>query len=189
MELLIVVDMQNDFIDGSLGTPEARKIVPNVVEKIKSVTGSDVVVMATKDTHQSNYFQTREGHALPVAHCIEGTAGWSINDQVSSALKTPGLRLLSLPDVVAGRINKVTFGSIEMMKHVQELSQQHTITKVTLIGLCTDICVISNAMLMQTALPEAQIVVDAKCCAGVTPESHLTALSAMRSCQIEIIND
>ncbi len=170
MHVLIVVDMQNDFINGSLGTAEAREIVPRVVDKIENFDGR---VIATRDTHDAQYLQTAEGRHLPVPHCIKGTDGWQLHPRIADLIsKKP--------------IDKPTFGSVELGK---KLAQQHAeapIDSITLIGLCTDICVISNALLLKAFLPEVPILVDASCCAGVTPESHENALRAMRACQIII---
>lgn len=171
MKLLVVVDMQNDFIDGSLGTREAVAIVPRVVEKMKNFDG---VILATRDTHPQNYLETREGRNLPVEHCIEGTKGWEIRPEIEEMLKEQP-------------VNKPTFGSLELGKRVCELNAQEPIESITLVGLCTDICVISNAMVLQAYLPEVPIAVDAACCAGVTPESHERALEAMKVCQIQVI--
>lgn len=171
MKLLVVVDMQNDFIDGSLGTKEAVAIVPRVVEKMKNFDG---VILATRDTHPHNYLATREGRNLPVEHCIEGTKGWELRPEIEEVLKEQP-------------VNKPTFGSLELGKRVCELNAQDPIESITLVGLCTDICVISNAMVLQAYLPEVPIAVDAACCAGVTPESHERALEAMKVCQIQII--
>lgn len=173
MKVLIVVDMQNDFIDGSLGTPEAVGIVPRVVEKIRAWEGP---VYATQDTHLENYLQTQEGRALPVEHCIQNTSGWQIAPAVSEALG---------PDAV--RLTKPTFGSRELAGALAEL--EGPIDEIELIGLCTDICVISNALLLKAFFPEVPISVDAACCAGVTPESHRNALEAMKMCQITICNE
>lgn len=160
--------MQNDFIDGALGTSEAVSIVENVKNKIE---GFDGQVWYTRDTHSESYMMTREGRYLPVPHCIKGTDGWQISEKLS------GLRCDKI-------IDKPTFGSTEL----QTLLMVEKPEKITLVGLCTDICVISNAMLLKAALPEADITVDAACCAGVTPESHSQALHAMQMCQIEIEN-
>ena len=167
-KVLLVIDMQNDFIDGALGTPEAQAIVENVKKKIE---GFDGQVWYTRDTHPENYMETREGKNLPVPHCIKGTAGWQITDALSA---------LACHRI----IDKPTFGSTEL----QALLVKEGMEDITLIGLCTDICVISNAMLCKAALPEAEITVDAACCAGVTPESHLRALEAMQICQIRVEN-
>ncbi len=171
--ILIVVDMQADFIDGALGTAEACAIVPLVKEKILQFDGK---VIYTRDTHETDYMQTREGKYLPVPHCIRGTDGWQLH---------PELRGVRDEDV----IDKPTFGSIQLLEKLREENENNPIESITLIGLCTDICVISNAMLLKAALPEADIRIDAACCAGVTPQSHQTALDAMRMCQIMIENE
>ena len=171
MNYLIVVDMQNDFITGSLGSEAAQQIVPHVVEKVKHFDGT---VIFTRDTHYENYLSTQEGQKLPVAHCIENTSGWQICDLLKKYTSTI--------------VDKITFGSYELPKVLQNHSNNE-IEKIELCGLCTDICVISNAMLLKATLPEAKITVDASCCAGVTPESHKNALEAMKMCQIEIINE
>ena len=168
-KILIVVDMQNDFIDGALGTPEAVAIVPYVKELIGNFDGK---VLFTRDTHFDNYMQTEEGKNLPVPHCIKGTHGWQIRKELDDLRKTEP-------------IDKLTFGSSEL---ASILSSEGDIESITFVGICTDICVISNAMLIKAALPEKDIRVDAACCAGVTPESHRRALEAMRMCQIEIEN-
>ncbi len=172
-DILIVVDMQNDFIDGSLGTKEAVAIVPRVAEKIRGFSGP---VLFTRDTHQANYLNTQEGRNLPVVHCVEGTQGWQLRDEIA-ALCT------SAP------VDKPTFGSTRLGEILRELDRQEPIASVTLIGLCTDICVISNALLVKAFLPEVPITVDAACCAGVTPASHKNALEAMKLCQIRIVNE
>lgn len=173
MEILVVVDMQNDFIDGALGTKEAQAILPRVVEKIRTFAGR---VLYTRDTHGSDYLKTQEGQRLPVPHCIQGTVGWALHPQIE-ALRTEQ------------PIDKPTFGSVELGQVLQAASREESVQSVTLVGLCTDICVISNALLLKAFLPETKIVVDASCCAGVTPESHRQALEAMKACQIQIEND
>lgn len=170
MKLLIVIDMQNDFIDGALGTAEAVAIVPKVVEKIK---GFDGTVLATQDTHYENYLTTQEGRNLPVPHCIVNTEGWKIRKEIADLITTEP-------------IQKKTFGSDTLPEKIRELSGEETIESITLIGLCTDICVISNAMVLKAFFPEIPIHVDASCCAGVTKESHLRALEAMKVCQIHV---
>ena len=169
--ILLVIDMQNDFIDGALGTPEAVAIVPNVREKIRNFDGT---VLFTRDTHGENYMETQEGKNLPVPHCIRGTEGWQIRPELEE------LR-------VTEPIDKGTFGSDELGKILRDLNDGDPIGTITVIGLCTDICVISNALLAKAFLPEVPIEVDASCCAGVTPESHENALKAMASCQIRIV--
>ena len=170
-DILIVVDMQNDFIDGSLGTKEAVAIVPKVREKIQQFNGT---VLFTRDTHGPNYLQTQEGRNLPVEHGIKGTEGWEISLELDALRKTEP-------------IDKVTFGSSELGFKLAEMNAEEPIGCITLVGLCTDICVISNAMIVKAFLPEVPVRVDAACCAGVTPESHENALAAMKCCQIEIV--
>ena len=170
---LIVVDMQNDFIDGSLGTKEAVGIVNKVAEKIRSFDGE---VIFTRDTHMPDYLETQEGRRLPVEHCIKGSFGWQIRE---------GLEAIR-PCTV---IDKPTFGSAELGVLLAQRDLEEKIGSITVIGLCTDICVISNALLIKAFLPETPIVADAACCAGVTPESHRNALEAMKMCQIAIENE
>ena len=167
MKVLVVVDMQNDFIDGALGSSEAVAIVPYVKELISDFDGE---IIFTRDTHGEDYLSTREGRRLPVSHCIKGTEGWQIREEI-------------LPDTPYTVIDKPTFGSMEL---ADRLADMDDLSSVTLVGLCTDICVISNAMLIKARLPELDITVDARGCAGVTPESHRNALDAMRSCQIDV---
>ena len=173
-EILVVVDMQNDFVTGPLGTPEARTILPKVAEKVKNFPGR---VLFTRDTHEENYLESREGKALPVPHCIRGTRGWEICPELETLRKEEP-------------VDKPTFGSTglgEVLRAADQCGEK--IGKITLVGVCTDICVISNALLLRAFLPEAEIAVDAACCAGVTPESHQTALRAMKACQIAIENE
>lgn len=168
--ILVVVDMQNDFIDGALGTKEAIAIVPGVKQKIRDFQGK---VFFTRDTHGTDYMSTQEGQKLPVPHCIKGTNGWQIHPDLQPLCQgTP--------------VDKVTFGSSELAALLQAEDQKKPVDSITFIGLCTDICVISNALLVKAFLPEAKIIVDASCCAGVTPESHRNALEAMKVCQIQI---
>ncbi|MBR5798997.1 MAG: cysteine hydrolase [Lachnospiraceae bacterium] len=178
-KILIVVDMQNDFIDAALGTKEAVAIVPAVIEKIKNYKGE--LVIATRDTHQKNYMETSEGKHLPVPHCIEGTYGWEIRSDIAEALDEVGAQV----------INKPTFGSVALAEKltvlVQEWDLKEEDLEIELIGLCTDICVVSNALLLKANFPEAVIKLDSACCAGVTPESHEAALITMRMCQVEVV--
>lgn len=169
MKALIVIDMQNDFIDGALGTKEAVAITENVKAKITEYRKNGDTVIFTRDTHCEDYMNTQEGKNLPVPHCIKGTKGW----EISPELDTEASMI----------IDKPTFGSKELGEYLSELEG---LTEVELIGLCTDICVISNAMLIKAFMPELKVSVDSSCCAGVTPESHSNALSAMKMCQIEI---
>ena len=169
-KILIVVDMQNDFIDGALGTKEAVAILPAVKEKIQGFEGT---VLFTRDTHETNYMQTQEGRNLPVPHCIRGTEGWQIRPELD-ALRT------------TQPIDKPTFGSTELARLVCEMNAAEPIEEITLIGLCTDICVVSNALLLKASLPEIPLAVDSACCAGVTPESHNHALRTMAACQVRV---
>ena len=170
MKVLIVVDMQNDFIDGALGTQEARAVLPRVIDKVKGYEGR---VIFTRDTHGEDYLQTQEGQKLPVKHCIRGTDGWQIHEMLRPYCTEPP-------------VDKDSFGSMALGQQMIQLDEEETVEAIELVGLCTDICVISNAMILKAALPETEICVDSTCCAGVTPESHLRALKAMEACQIAI---
>lgn len=188
MKLLVVVDMQNDFIDGALGTPEAQAIVPNVVKKLENVNKEDTLVLFTKDTHYDDYLDTLEGKMLPVKHCIENTPGWCINKEVSSAVdNVEGMMFYSSDVIIHSRIYKNTFGSDVLRDFLVE--HKENIDEIEFVGLCTSICVLSNAIMARQTLPNTRIVVDASCCACVTPESHKHALGAMKMCQIEIVNE
>ena len=171
MDVLVVVDMQNDFIDGALGSPWAPEIVEGINDLVKGFTGK---VIFTRDTHFADYMNTQEGRKLPVEHCIKDTYGWQITNRID------------IP-VGAEVIDKPTFGSVVLSEMLVELNKTDPISSVELVGLCTDICVISNAMLIKSALPEITVRVRGELCRGVTPESHNTALAAMSACQIEII--
>ena len=175
MKLLVVVDMQNDFIDGALGTPEAQAIVPAVAAKVRKHAEGGEPILYTKDTHYDWYLKSQEGRKLPVPHCIYGTKGHQLH-----------------PDVhISGSYyaDKLTFGLADIGDIVERIARDRDIVidEIELVGLCTDICVISNAMLLKAYFPEMPIIVDSSCCAGVTPESHIRALEAMKMCQIEII--
>lgn len=172
-KILVVVDIQNDFVDGALGTPEAVAIVDNAAEKIKNFDGD---IFVTYDTHFENYMDTLEGKKLPVPHCIKGTDGWKLNSKIAEALN--GRKYTE--------IEKLTFGSVELPKLIKDTIGDD-IAEITLIGLCTDICVVSNALLLKANLLDSEVCVDASCCAGVTPETHNAALDTMRCCQINII--
>lgn len=171
---LIVVDMQNDFVDGALGTKEAVAIVPRVVGRVKNGLEEAEHVIFTRDTHQADYLNTQEGKNLPVPHCIGGSVGWEIIPQLTEYMEKCRV------------VDKPTFGSAELGKLLWSENRKETISRITLVGLCTDICVISNALLIKAFLPETKIIVEASCCAGVTDESHRNALAAMKCCQIEI---
>ena len=171
MRVLVVVDMQNDFIDQALGTKEAEAIVDNVAAKIK---GFDGPVIYTKDTHSEDYLDTQEGRNLPVTHCIKGSDGWQISPNIPVK---EGAMVFEKP----------TFGSKELGEYLEKLAKDNDMEEIEVIGLCTDICVISNALLIKAYLPEVKITVDSSCCAGVTPESHANALEAMKMCQINVL--
>lgn len=179
MKTLIVVDMQNDFISGSLGTAEAAAIVPNVKKKIKEYIDNGDRVIFTRDTHDRNYLETNEGKHLPVVHCIKGTSGWEIPADIDIA--------------ECEHIDKPTFGWMHWMHIISDSGKFYLrddyFTDIELVGLCTDICVVSNALILKTHYPNAGITVDASCCAGVTPETHKAALDTMRMCQINIIGE
>jgi nicotinamidase-related amidase len=193
--VLIVVDMQNDFIDGSLGTKEAQAIVPNVIEKIKQYRDAGHHIIFTKDTHEEDYLETFEGKHLPVQHCIHGTYGWHIREEIFDLFRNYEYR-----ENVFTCVQKPTFGSfmwssreflvwagitIRESKTVPGL--EYTGGSIEICGLCTDICVISNALILRSMYPQTEILVDSSCCAGVTPEKHEAALDVMKSCQIEVI--
>ena len=171
---MIVVDMQKDFIDGSLGTAEAVAIVPRAAERVRAARAAGWTVIATLDTHGEDYLQTAEGRRLPVRHCIRGSEGWRLDARIADALD--GCLLLEKP----------TFGSVRLPALIRDQASDGPLT-IELIGLCTDICVVSNALLLKAHFPEASVAVRRDCCAGVTPEKHEAALETMRSCQIDIL--
>ena len=174
-KILIVVDMQNDFIDGALGTKEAELIVDNVVKKITEFEGE---IFVTLDTHYNNYMETSEGRKLPVPHCIKGTNGWNLNDKVNKALMNKKHKI----------VEKITFGSIDLPNLIKNVVGEENM-EIEMVGLCTDICVVSNALILKATFPEATILVDSTCCAGVTPDKHKAALETMKSCQIDVIGE
>ena len=172
-KILVVVDIQNDLVDGALGTREAVTIIDNAVQKIKNFDGD---IFVTLDTHYENYMQTLEGQKLPVPHCIKNTNGWLLNPKIADALKNRNYKT----------VEKLTFGSTELPQLIKETIGDNQ-AEITLIGLCTDICVVSNALLLKANFTDAEIYVDSSCCAGVTPETHNAALEVMKCCQINII--
>ncbi len=172
LDTLIVIDMQKDFIDGALGSAQAAAILPRVEEKLRGFGGR---VIFTRDCHTEKYLDSQEGRSLPIPHCIEGSDGW----QLSPALEK-----------YAGTVfDKHGFGSLGLAAYVKELYDGDGEGSITLVGLCTDICVITAALMLKAAVPEVPVIVDAACCAGVTPESHAAALAAMKPCQIIVINE
>ena len=173
---LIAVDLQKDFIDGALGTGEALAIVPAVCTRIRECREAGYTIIATLDTHEDNYMETREGKRLPVPHCIRNTEGWRIRPEVAEALGRDALL-----------VEKPTFGSVRLPQIIRDTSGGDDPEVIELLGLCTDICVVSNALLLKAAFPETEFTVHADCCAGVTPAKHEAALETMRSCQISVI--
>jgi len=177
MKILVVVDVQNDFVTGTLGKPTSQAVVPRIVQRVEEGLQSGETVIFTRDTHGENYGATREEQAQPIVHCVEGTEGWEIVEE----LKGFAAKCLV--------VDKPTFGSVRLAEILQDLNRQDQVESVTLIGLVTDVCVFANAILARTVLTEAEVYVDASCCAGVTPERHKTALNAMKCCQIKIENE
>lgn len=173
---LVVVDMQHDFVDGALGTPEAQAIVASVAAKVQAFDGT---VVFTKDTHYSDYLQTLEGKNLPVEHCLHGTPGWELMPELQAIRDERNSFVFE----------KTTFASLDLAMWLAEENVAEPIESIELIGLCTDICVVSNALLIKGWIPEVPLKVDASLCAGVTPDSHKAALATLRSCQVEVIND
>lgn len=172
-EFLIVVDMQNDFVSGSLGTPEAREIVEAVAKRAEEFEGT---VVFTKDTHGEDYLHTQEGANLPVAHCVRDTPGWNLVDELEQVRVQRDALVFDKP----------SFGSLDLAAWLVEQNDVEPIDSIELIGLCTDICVVSNALLIKANLPEVPLCVEAALCAGVTPQSHQAALDTMRSCQVQV---
>ncbi len=171
---LIVIDMQNDFVSGNLGSEAAADILPKVEERVESFDGE---VLFTKDTHDADYLNTQEGKKLPVAHCIRGSEGWMLAGKLEELAEKSG----------AAICEKETFGSLQLGERLMEENRIEPIDSIELMGVCTDICVISNAMILKACLPETEIIVNASCCAGVTAKSHENALDAMRACQITVV--
>lgn len=173
-KLLVVIDMQNDFVTGTLGTAEAKTIVPAIRERISIYRAMHHKVFFTRDTHEPNYMSTNEGAHLPVIHCVKGTWGWQIEASIDALRKEADLVF-----------DKPTFGSLELAQTLQALYEENPHLEIELVGVCTDICVISNALLIKAHLPEVAIKVNSTCCAGVSPESHEAALKTMTMCQID----
>ena len=174
-KFLVVVDMQKDFIDGSLGTPEAQKMTPDAVKRIRDCKAEGYTLIATLDTHEENYMDTAEGKKLPVPHCIRGTAGWKLDGRVREALGECVL------------VEKPTFGSVRLPEIIKGMLGPDETPVIEALGLCTDICVVSNVLLLKAHFPEAKIAVNPRCCAGVTPAKHQAALETMASCQIDLL--
>lgn len=173
-KFLLVIDMQNDFIDGALGTPEAVGIVSGVCKRIREFDGE---VVFTRDTHGDDYLDTQEGKNLPISHCIKGTPGWELAPAIQAACD----------ERAAKGFDKPTFGSVELAHYLFQRNATEPIQGIELVGLCTDICVVSNALLIKASLPEVPVSVDSRLCAGVTPAAHEAALATMRSCQVHVL--
>lgn len=171
--ILVVVDIQKDFVDGALGTKEAVAITEPAAEKIEKFVGD---IFVTYDTHFENYMDSAEGKKLPVPHCIKGTEGWELDSKIAKALENKSFKT----------VEKLTFGSAELPKLVKDTVGEEDFD-ITVIGLCTDICVVSNALILKANFPEKEIYVDSSCCAGVTVDSHNAALTTMKMCQINVI--
>jgi len=182
MKVLVVVDMQNDFIDGALGTPEAVAILDNVVRRVRNSAGE--LILFTMDTHQENYLDTPEGKKLPVTHCVQGTDGWLINESVIGAWRE-NTNTIRIPELSDNTFLKPVFGSVDLVEFLK--SREADIEAIEVLGICTDICVVSNAIMIKNTMPDIKISVKADCCAGVTPQSHTEALNTMRMCQIDVV--
>lgn len=186
-KILVVIDVQNDFVDGSLRNEEAINKIPNIVKKIREFNGDAILV--TQDTHENGYLSTKEGKKLPVEHCIRGTEGWKINNNVMAALTVAQLRNINVI-----YIPKPTFGSLELPKEIEKILkdldwENYATSSIEFVGFCTDICVVSNVLVTKAHFYDVNIVVDASCCAGVTPDTHKAALDTMKMCQIDIVNE
>lgn len=187
MRVLVVVDVQKDFVDGALGSIAAQSIIPHMRKRIKEYADGETLILFTKDTHEENYLETFEGVRLPVEHCVRGTPGWSLVKDISTlADGYSNFLIYSDEEVVRSRILKETFGSIKLCEILKKYESE--ITDITFMGFCTDICVISNALMVRAYLPNTRIIVDASCCAGSTLDKHLAALEVMKSCQIDVIH-
>jgi nicotinamidase-related amidase len=191
MKIIVIVDAQNDFIDMALGSKEAVIAADNIVKYLHNYDDPETLVLFTKDTHHEWYLGTPEGKKLPIPHCIKDTEGWAIDRTIHNEFKTGGYATYSAGDIINGRITKSTFGSYDLVDALCDLDCQidEGITEIELCGVCTDICVISNAIMIKNAFPDVPIIVDASCCAGVTPEKHAAALEVMKSCQIDVIGE
>lgn len=190
-KVLVIVDMQNDFVDGALGTAEAQAIAPKVADYIREHADKDTILLFTKDTHNMDYMETLEGKNLPVAHCIKDTIGWELAPVIAEALYDTRDKYDSFnsyfPYVSDHVIKKPTFGSLDFQNLLYVIDSECPVKEITLMGLCTGICVLSNAILAKATLPNVPVRVVEDCCACVTPDSHKTAIEAMRMCQIEIV--
>ena len=187
MRVLVVVDCQVDFVNGALGSIAAQSIIPHMRERIKEYADGETLILFTKDTHEENYLETFEGVRLPVEHCVRGTPGWSLVKDISTlADGYSNFLIFSDEEVIHSRILKDTFGSTKLVEILKQYEKE--ITDITFMGFCTDICVISNVLLVKAFMPNTRIIVDASCCAGSTLDKHLAALEVMKSCHIDVIH-
>ena len=181
MKVLVVIDMQNDFVDGALGTPEAQAIVDKVVTRVAN--SQNELILFTRDTHGDDYLTTPEGKKLPVLHCIKGTDGWQVNSKIMTAWRANKNTIIE-PTLQDNSIDKPVFGSVDLVEFLKARKDQ--IEQIELLGVCTDICVVSNAIMIKNTMPEVKLTVNSSCCAGVTPKTHAEALSVMTMCQVDV---
>lgn len=187
MRVLVVVDVQKDFVTGALGSLMAQSVISHMRERIRDYADGETLILFTKDTHEENYLETFEGVRLPVEHCVRGTPGWSLVKDISTlADGYSNFLIYSDEEVVRSRILKETFGSVKLCEILKKYESE--ITDITFMGFCTDICVISNVLMTKAYLPNTRIIVDASCCAGSTLDKHLAALEVMKSCHIDVIH-
>ena len=191
MKVLVIVDMQNDFVYGALGSEAAQSAEREILKLLPEYKGEDNLIIFTKDTHNIDYLKTNEGKHLPVEHCIYDTEGWCITKPLASEVMAPGYCLCEMPyyEIHNGRLEKDTFGSFDLGAALSSIDRDEKIDEIHLVGVCTDICVVSNALILKAAMPETEIKVIAKCCAGTSEEAHAAALTTMKSCHITIVED
>ena len=191
MKVLVIVDMQNDFVHGVLGSEAAQSAEREILKLLPEYKGEDNLIIFTKDTHTVGYLNTNEGKYLPVEHCIYETDGWCITKPLASEVMAPGYRLCEMPyyEIHNGRVEKDTFGSIDLAQALSIIERDYNVEEIVFVGVCTDICVVSNVLITKAHLPETEIKVIAKCCAGTSEEAHKAALTTMKSCHITIVED
>ena len=191
MKVLVIVDMQNDFVHGVLGSEAAQSAEREILKLLPEYKGEDNLIIFTKDTHTVDYLNTNEGKHLPVKHCIYDTEGWCITKPLASEVMAPGYRLCEMPyyEIHNGRVEKDTFGSIDLAQALSIIERDYNVEEIVFVGVCTDICVVSNVLITKAHLPETEIKVIAKCCAGTSEEAHKAALTTMKSCHITIVED
>ena len=187
MKIIVIVDMQKDFISKALKNNVAEAMIPRMQEVLTDMNSSDNIVLFTKDTHYDDYMNTQEGRNLPVPHCIKDTDGWKIDKRISSVVDKGNYRKISSHNIINSRILKNTFGSLEVAETIKSLTIAHPIDEVIFMGVVSDICVISNVLITKAYCPETKISIVKSCCAGLTPETHEAAFTVMQSCQVNII--